>query len=397
MKNNFSIVPEVLFRNPVMAKLLASSFARKRKAAIIDRNFNPGTSKVMSLLTFRITPLCNLRCVMCNQRGETGVLKGSYAAEEAKKLVPIERYKELIDEVAPKKPLFYVWGGEPFMYPDIMEFCRYTVQKGICLSVNTNGTYLKARAEEIVKDRWNALFVSLDGFEETNDKIRGKGSYRRVIEGFEEINRQKKLQGSNLPFMGIVTTISNQNYQDLARLAKAAKDFGLAWHIINLGTYTNRDIINRQTKFMKEKLDTDIHCLEGFANGYNQGIDGKLFAEVLKEVHAMKNGYPIITVPAVKPEKIGTYYSDLDQPIRDQCSIPWFQGNIDYNGDVYFCSDYPDYILGNLLKEESFYEIYNNQRARNFREALRSCENGLMPGCVRCYQNMLFGKKIAGY
>jgi radical SAM protein with 4Fe4S-binding SPASM domain len=397
MKNNFSVVPEVLTRNPVMARILAGSFIKKKKAAIIDRNLHPGISNIMSLLTFRITPLCNLRCVMCNQRGETGVLKGSYAVEESKKLVPIERYKELIDEVSPHKPLFYIWGGEPFMYPDIMEFCRYVVEKGNVLSVNTNGTFLKARAEQIVKDKWNALFVSLDGFEDVNDTIRGKGSYRRVIEGFEEINRQKKLQGSNLPFMGVVTTVSNLNYKYLDKLTEAAKDFGLAWHIINLGTYTNRGIIDKHTAFMKEHLDTDIHCLEGFANGYNEGIDGELFSEVLERVHAMENGYPIITVPAIRPGKIGTYYSTLEEPVRDQCSIPWFQGNIDYNGDVYFCSDYPDYVLGNIMKESSFYDIYNNEKAQKFRKVLKESKDGLMPGCVRCYQNMLFGKTIKGY
>jgi len=397
MKHNFSVVPEVLLKDPDMAKLLVSGFGRKRKAALVDRRFHPETSKEMSLLTFRITPLCNLRCVMCNPRGETGVLKGDYAIQEAKKLVPIERYKRLIDEVSPHKPLFYVWGGEPFIYPDIMEFGKYVVEKGNLLSVNTNGTFLKARAEQIVRDRWHALFVSLDGFEDINDTIRGSGSYKKVVEGFAEINKQKKLQGSNRPYMGIVTTISRLNYRYLDKLAEAARDFGIAWHIINLGTYTNSSIIGQHKRFMKEKLDSDIHCLDGFANGYNEGIDGEFFAEVLKRVHSMKNGYPIITVPAIKPEKIDTYYTQLEQPVRDQCSIPWFQGNIDYNGDVYFCSDYPDYVLGNIMKEDSFYQIYNNERARRFRHVLKKSKKGLMPGCVRCYQNMLFGKKIIGY
>lgn len=218
MKHNFSVVPEVLLKDPDMAKLLVSGFGRKRKAALVDRRFHPKTSKEMSLLTFRITPLCNLRCVMCNQRGETGVLKGDYAIQEAKKLVPIERYKRLIDEVSPHKPLFYVWGGEPFIYPDIMEFGKYVVEKGNLLSVNTNGTFLKARAEQIVRDRWHALFVSLDGFEDINDTIRGSGSYKKVVEGFAEINKQKSYKevivptwASSPPSAGL-TTVTSTNW-----------------------------------------------------------------------------------------------------------------------------------------------------------------------------------------
>ena len=35
---------------------------------------------------------------------------------------------------------------------------------------------LEKYAEEIVRNKWHALFVSLDAFEDVNDSIRGKGS-----------------------------------------------------------------------------------------------------------------------------------------------------------------------------------------------------------------------------
>jgi len=82
--------------------------------------------------------------------------------------------------------------------------------------------------------------------------------------------------------------------------------------------------------------------------------------------------------------------------VRNRCIVPWCQVNVNYNGDVHFCADYPDYILGNVT-EQSFADIFNGDRANKFRKEINACEGGMFPGCLRCYQNMLFGKKIKGF
>jgi radical SAM protein with 4Fe4S-binding SPASM domain len=396
MKTNFALVTRLLSQDPGLAVKLARSFATQKMSMEFDHRFLSDTTHELGLMYFRLTPLCNLHCVMCGQRGVKGVLKGSFAAEEAKKIVPLEIYKRLVDEIKHKKPTVYLWGGEPFLYPELFPLVDYMIEAGLAVSINTNGTYLAKYAEEIVKRRWHAIFVSLDGFEETNDKIRGEGSYRHVVEGFEAINREKKRQSAHLPHMGIVTTVSNLNYKDLYRLADAARGFELSWHIFNLGTYTNQAIIKKQRDFMREKLDTEISCLPAYATGFNEGIDGHELHDILTRIHSMECDHPIITVPALNPEKIQTYYGNLETPVRAHCSVPWSQANIDYDGGVHFCADYPDYKIGNI-KDQSFFEIFNGKRARCFRRILKESPDGIFPGCVRCYQNMLCGKKIKGY
>jgi radical SAM protein with 4Fe4S-binding SPASM domain len=396
MKTNFSIVPKLLRRDPVLAKRIAAGFLAGRKSMLVDYVFHPERSNELGLIYFRLTPLCNLRCVMCGQRGDHGVLKGVFAAEEAKKVVPLEDYKRLVDQIKHKHPVVYVWGGEPFMYPDLFPLVDYMMEAGLAVSINTNGTFLEKYAREIVERKWHALFVSLDGFEETNDRIRGKGSYQRVIAGFEAINREKDRQGSHYPYMGVVTTVNNLNYRDLYALAEATRGFRLAWHIYNLGTYTNEAIVERQRDYMRGELDTEIGCLQGYATGYNEGIDGQELFDILSRIHAMDIDHPIITVPALKPDKIDVYYGKLDVSVRTHCAVPWSQANIDYNGDVHFCADYNDYPLGNI-REKPFFEIYNGERAARFRLALKNSPDGNFPGCVRCYQNMLCGKRVPGF
>ncbi|MCL1835965.1 MAG: radical SAM protein [Treponema sp.] len=358
-------------------------------------DFNYDHFKNLGLVYFKLTPACNLRCVMCGQFGDKGVMKDCIA-EETKKTLPLEQWKKFIDEIAPQRPVTYIWGGEPFLYPDLFPLARYMVQKGLYVSVNTNGTLMERHAEEIVRDKWSTIFVSLDAFRDVNDSLRGAGAYDKVIAGFNAINREKKKQKSNYPVLGLVTVVTNRNYLDLANLAEASREYDIELHMINLGTYTNDSIVATQRQFMREKLDTDIDCLEGYNTGYNLGIDAQKFHEILQDIQNKNYGHPIITVPTLNPEKTHTYYAELETPVRNHCIVPWCQTNINYNGDVHFCADYPDYILGNIT-QQPFREIYNGERANKFRKTIHECEGGMFPGCLRCYQNMLFGKKIKGY
>ena len=108
--------------------------------------------------------------------GINSVSTNPFAAKEAKSIVPVETYKKMIDELAEKKPVYSLWGGEPFLYPDLFELVRYIQSKGSFCSINTNGTLLEKYAEQIVKDKWNVIFVSLDAFNDVNDEMRGHGA-----------------------------------------------------------------------------------------------------------------------------------------------------------------------------------------------------------------------------
>ena len=397
MKHNTSIVPKLLFSHPKLAFGLARAFSRMEIARAKKRHtFGYNHMKHFALIYLKLTPLCNLRCVMCGQRGDHGVLKGEVGAKEAKTIVPLETYKKMVDELNSVHPIYYIWGGEPFLYPDLLPLVKYIQESGNLCAINTNGTFLEKYAEQIVRDGWHNIFVSLDAFKDVNDAMRGKGSYDHVVKGFEAINREKKRQKKSLPIMGVVTTVTKMNYEALPDLAEACKDFNITWHIYNLGTYTNDEVLRKHKAYMKEHLDTDIYMLDGYNTGYNTGVDGAKAHQILNKIHSTDYGYLSITVPALNPEKTHEYYNELETHVRDNCIVPWCQANISYNGDVTFCADYNEYVLGNI-KEKSFKEIYNGERANKFREEILKCEGHIFPGCVRCYQNMLFGKTVKGY
>lgn len=89
------------------------AFLSTYRGKYFDYTFGNGFAGEMPLVTFKITPLCNLRCMMCGQNGIKGTLKDKTDIESLK-IVPIDRYKELTDEIAHKTRVFYIWGENLF-------------------------------------------------------------------------------------------------------------------------------------------------------------------------------------------------------------------------------------------------------------------------------------------
>lgn len=91
---------------------------------------------------------------------------------------------------------YYYTGGEPFLHPELTAMLVETLRYGP-VTVLTNGTVLQdawlktlARAEE--QSLYSLEFrVSIDGFSpETNDPIRGTGSFERAMRGVRQLVEQ---------------------------------------------------------------------------------------------------------------------------------------------------------------------------------------------------------------
>ena len=95
----------------------------------LDYRNEDGSSSALWLLSLRITHRCNHRCAICAQWGQSGY----NARDDTPKVtgeVPVEVYKKVIDEVAPKKVHVYITGGEPFLYESLVPFVNYIKEKG---------------------------------------------------------------------------------------------------------------------------------------------------------------------------------------------------------------------------------------------------------------------------
>lgn len=138
-------------------------------------------------LWFQVTgTLCNLRCTHC--------FNGSAPGNDTFGKMRADTVRDFLAEsVDHGVKQYYFTGGEPFLHPKLVDLVEEALALGPT-TVLTNATAFTT--EEL--DRLGDLFhrsrysleirVSLDGFTpETNDAIRGEGTFERAVEGIRAL------------------------------------------------------------------------------------------------------------------------------------------------------------------------------------------------------------------
>ena len=163
-------------------------------------------------ITWEITHKCNLNCIHCLSSSST----------ESPGELNLTECKNIVDQLA-ALDVFEInfGGGEPLLQDYFLSLLRYIHEKGIVTCISTNGTVLTD--EDITCFTDNPLVnvqVSLDGATaEVNDRIRGRGTFDRIIQGIE------RLAGKNIP-LSINTVVTSLNFFQLSELKEMAGSYG---------------------------------------------------------------------------------------------------------------------------------------------------------------------------
>jgi mycofactocin biosynthetic radical S-adenosylmethionine protein MftC len=135
-------------------------------------------------VTWEITEACNLGCSHCLSAGLRSQGRGE---------LDLAQCRALLTELA-RMQVFQVnfGGGEPFLRGDFLDILSDARRHGITTCVSTNGTMLDdGLVDGLLQLAQPAgppvyLQVSLDGARrETNDAIRGRGTFERILAGIE--------------------------------------------------------------------------------------------------------------------------------------------------------------------------------------------------------------------
>jgi len=238
-------------RNPDLLKSFIRGSYREFVKSKLDYRNEDGSSSALWLLSLRITHRCNHRCTICAQWGQNGY----NAREDTPKVtgeLPVEIYKKVIDEVAPKKVHVYITGGEPFLYEPLVPLVNYMKQKALTVQVVTNGVGLEKNAETIVENGWDMICVSFDGPREIHDKCRGvPGALDTATKGIMAIQKIKKQKKKKKPAIFIITTISKNNEASLVDTVKEAEKLGPDGMTIYYSWFTQEWIGQKHTKIAK--------------------------------------------------------------------------------------------------------------------------------------------------
>jgi MoaA/NifB/PqqE/SkfB family radical SAM enzyme len=186
-------------------------------------------------IQWHIIDRCNLRCKHCYQDNFS-----------SKRELDIYGLREVADNLISTmekwgaKLDIAITGGEPLLKKEIFELISYLNNSNSIgnLSIITNGTILSDFLEELEKfKKLKEIKISLDGVsDETNDWIRGKGTFSEAMENV------RKAKGRKIPLILMFTVMKN-NLADIESLPEFAKEKGFKGLIIErffpLGTGKN--------------------------------------------------------------------------------------------------------------------------------------------------------------
>ena len=381
-----------LIRHPWIYRKLAALQAGKWLLPLRPGAFSQGLAGPIRQLSVRITERCNLRCQTCGQWGENGYLRQTSPAEVGRDEVGLGRHVEILEDLVAKgwRPLYYLWGGEPFLYPDLVPLIERSTALGLPTSLATNGTGLAEAAKALVGAPLFLAQVSIDGPDrELHNRLRPSASERgdsfgTLEKGLEALNRARRDRGSSLPRIASLTVISRENADRLVQIYRAFKDrvdlfvFYLSWWI-------DPDRAQAHERDFASRFGFAPRSHRGWIGDW-RALDPGLVAARLGELRAASGGRgnpPVIVIPRLlEDDQLAAYYTDHTATFGyDRCLSIHQAAEIGPHGQVSPCRDYHDYVVGNI-REATLTELWNSEPYRRFRRSL--AKRGLMPVCARC-------------
>jgi MoaA/NifB/PqqE/SkfB family radical SAM enzyme len=342
-------------------------------------------------IVLQLLEACNLRCRMCYEWGESG----SYHRRESARL-DLDLVRRVVDDCAPGRPLFELFGGEPFLYPHIAEVIGLIGEAGCVLGIPTNGTLLERFTDALVGDAPIRLWVSLDGPEEINDRQRGRGVFRRAMAGLGELRAARAARRRPFPQLGVTYIVTPATAPHVERCFLESLDLGsLDFVSVVLQNFATAAELDAYERIVRREFGGSSAA---HARGYLQavehfsGIDKPRLAAQIERVRKACRDAGVLffsnpmTVDAANLESYFAARWDELADRRSRCAFPWIYAEVSARGDVTTCHSFYDVTVGNL-RDQGLLEIWRGARIEAVRRHLRG---GLFPICTACcryYEN----------
>lgn len=296
-------------------------------------------------LNLETTSNCNWKCEFCSIATKSNNHENSYRS--------LEKFKSIIDELTKAEVLrINLFGGEPFLHPEITEIAKYAKDSGFFVGFTSNGSRINEKMVDRLLDYVIGGSISIHGLKDTHEKITGvKHSFEKSVKALE-IMTHAGLE------TGICYTLTNRNKDELEAYCdyffnkfKTIKYLGVNRFIPQGRGFKNREKLELSITDFNDTLST-IHKMK---QKYNREIK-------------ITDGFPLCLIENKE------YHS-----IIKTCSAGISFGAIDEYGNIKFCSSSP-YIVDNIL-ETPLEEIWQNSKIlENYRSL-----DWVDKGCKECY------------
>ncbi len=314
------------------------------------------------IVPWRCTFECESNCVHCTSAGKKAAPNELNTTDALK----------IVDQAADFGAGFLgVTGGQPFLRKDLFEVLDYATKLGLNTSIITDGRLLgKAAFQKIVKNQ-TKLSVSIDGAQETNDAIRGKGAYKAALSSIKRFSKEKLLNCLVYTFAN-AGKVTNVNEEDMRHVLELAKKYDARWVVFHgLIPYSKNCLKADPTPAQYEWLCNKLYDLTEEYRG-KPGINVYIpfYARVAKQ-----RGMP----------EFEKWYSTF---FLGRCFFGKFL-SIAENGDAIPCSYNDAYRVGNI-KDKNIAEIWDNMQKSEFFNKIKDKTN-IKGKCGVCEYKELCG------
>jgi selenobiotic family peptide radical SAM maturase len=323
----------------------------------VSRNYDEARAFT---LQWHITQACDLHCRHCYDRD-------SYAS------IPLDRGIAVLDDMVQFCRANHVHGqvtftgGNPLLYPDFEVLYQAAADRGFTTAILGNPAS-REQMERILDIQTPAFFqVSLEGMEEHNDYMRGKGHFKRIMT-FLDLLRDLDV------YSMVMLTLTRENIDQVLPLAEALRN------------RTDQFTFNRLS-LMGEGANlvmADPNEYENFLAGYLETAETN----------------PVL---GLKDNLINILLDRKGRPVFGGCTGYGCGAAFNFvtllaNGEVHACRKFHSF-LGNIL-DQSLGDIYFSEAARKYREGPEECRNcrlrSVCRGCLAVSYSLgldIFSKK----
>lgn len=332
------------------------------KKIIRKKNAAPG--KPWFVFQWHITDACDQRCTHCYIYGEDRQKEPETASPEA--LVRILDNCLAFCETRNVRPSFCVTGGDPLLHPAFRTFAEMLHQAGAPFMIMGNPFHLTAGVcKELKKLGCTQYQMSIDGLEETHDRMRRPDSYRETLEKIKLLNQ------TGLP-SAVMTTVSRENMAELPQIIRNMAEAEVGRYAFSRYCPTGPDkdvgITPEEYRRLLDTCAAEIRSLQQAGCKTRFGKKDHLWT-----LYDYEEGK--FTIP--EDAEPGVVYGGCHCGISHLTILP--------NGDVYACRRVLNSKVGNALTD-SLTELWAGPM-RQYRQYARfekcaSCI--LMPWCRGC-------------
>jgi MoaA/NifB/PqqE/SkfB family radical SAM enzyme len=298
-------------------------------------------------IAITVNNICNHKCIFCTE--EVNVLIDEKNPRQFRNLKNCDNFgsinpkvlKSVIDAGAKMRVReITISGGEPLLYPAIIETLEYIKSKGIEISLFTNGFMLNEKmSERFVNMGLDILQVNLSAFDDDSYKIQhnidhASQLFAQILKQLKVLRQIKQRKNSATPSVEIVFVMTKHLFSHFEEMAELCSELGATTAFIKpLQAYKD---VQRSALPTKEQV-------EDFNNNFDKYR--KYFENI-----GIRDTLDDLRLALKMFSETGEYYKSSYEEVP--CSTGWSYTQITPHAMVTSCCLMGQNVLGDLNNEK---------------------------------------------